>query len=380
MAFLGIGDGKRGRGSRARRRAEGVQAEWDAISNPGQFDSSGGPPTNLADSGIYDEFGNTVGLPGSHIAPDVQHGANVVAMRRNDALVAGGGAQAQQALRSGLGNMLAYRPGGAAAMTSGYYSQMAQQHFNTALARQQQAPDLMFRWADQVRKSAEEDAKKAGFLSGGLSLAGMIAGMALPGANAAVPIANAATQAVGNPALATQQPGLSNVDTGYGPPTAQGGGTQGGGGFSGPPQYGPQSEGAGMGGGIQGAPSVGGVGGQKQMAPGAGPGQPPAGGPGPQGGGQPQGGAPGAGAPAGPGGQAAPGGEMGMAAPAAGPFTARLAAKHGMDPQLFSRSILALFDPMPSAVEQQSARLAAIMANDIPGSSPRMAEMGSFRR
>jgi hypothetical protein len=71
---------------------------------------------------------------------------------------------------------------------------------------------------------------------------------------------------------------------------------------------------------------------------------------------------------------------MGMAAPAAGPFTARLAAKHGMDPQLFSRSILALFDPMPSAVEQQSARLAAIMANDIPGSSPRMAEMGSFRR
>jgi hypothetical protein len=71
---------------------------------------------------------------------------------------------------------------------------------------------------------------------------------------------------------------------------------------------------------------------------------------------------------------------MSQVMPSAGPFTARLAAKHGMDPQLFSRSILALFDPMPSAVEQQSARLAAIMANDVPGQIGPPAPAESFSR
>lgn len=167
---------------RSRSRPGRVQGEWDQISRePGQFDSSGGPPVDLADSGIYDEYGNTRGVPGPHIALDVQHGANVVSMRRNDRLAAYGGAQAQQALNNGLGNLMAYRPGGAAAMLSPYYQQKAQQHFATALARQQQAPYLLANYDKQVRRSAEDTAQRAGQTQGLMSLLGMGIGLATGG-------------------------------------------------------------------------------------------------------------------------------------------------------------------------------------------------------
>ena len=58
--------------------------------------------------GSLDEFGNSMFLPGSDIAPDVQHAANIKARQRNDRLLSDAGtagqglfASAQGALQSG---------------------------------------------------------------------------------------------------------------------------------------------------------------------------------------------------------------------------------------------------------------------------------------
>ena len=354
-AVIGSGLGKLFGGSsgRSRSRPGRVQREWDALTDrPGQLDSSQGPPRDLADSGIYDEFGNTRALPGSHIALDAQYGANVVSMRRNDRLAAYGGAQAQQALRSGLGNLLAYRPGGAAAMLSPYYQQQAQQHFATALARQQQAPYLLANYDKQVRRSTEEAAQKAGQMQGGLSLLGMMAGLAAGGFGGGA-VAGAAGAAGGN-ALAGAVGGVG------GPVPSNLRGQTAGGGILPDGQQLPQGEAAGGESGPGGAASPGAGGGMKSL-----------GGPGAQ----QAGGAGGPGGPGGPvqqGGQGA-GGQRGkteaptdLMMPTSGPFTTRLSQRYGMDPQHLKRLLLALFDPNPPASMQSSARLAMLMERDMP--------------
>ncbi|MBP9804292.1 MAG: hypothetical protein KBE22_05230 [Candidatus Accumulibacter sp.] len=290
-----------GKSGRSKSRPGRVQSEWDRISlQPGQFDSSGGPPTDLADSGIYDEFGFTRGLPGSHIAPDVQYGAEQVVTRRNDQLMAMGGQQAAAALTSGVENVQRYRPGGAAAMLSGYYQGLANTYLTTASARRTETPNLMFRYDEKVRKSAEEAAQKAGLISAGSSLIGGVLGMLIPGAGLAGPAA-AVGGAVGGAMAGMQASNTTGYSAPIGPPQApgaqgggiqqQGGGQQAQGGAGAPqaglpigPPLGPQGAPAGgpqgpktapgrgapggPSGGMQGPPQAGdgGQGGQKQMA------------------------------------------------------------------------------------------------------------------
>lgn len=355
-AFMG------GSSGRSNSRPGRVQSEWDRISNqPGQFDSSGGPPTNLADSGIYDEFGYTNGLPGSHIAPDVQYGADQVVTRRNDQLMARGGQQAQAALNSGLENLQSFRPGGAAALLSPYYQSMANTYMQTAASRRTEAPNLMFRYDEKVRKSAEESAQKAGMIQGGLGLVGTALG-ALVSGGASLPVSMAlnagGSQSTGNPALATQQPGLSNVDTSYGPqaaggqqtptPMPQQGPPQQGGGFDrgGYPGTGQKSYGGGGFGNARGP--------QAQGGPGGG-----------GGGGGPQGGPEGGGAPGGPGAGAAGAGGGGMVRyPAAGPVSDHLATQMGVDPGLMAGVMAQVNDPEPNFSRVMHARLSLIMARD----------------
>lgn len=151
-------------------------------------------------------------LPRSRVAPDIQFLANRAAAERNDRLMRQALASgrrdfsaARGALMSGVENMQTYRPGGAAAMASPYYqgianTLMTQADFNLrgAAARRQEAPDLMFRYDEQVRKSAEKEAKRAstfGMLAGGATaIAGFASGNPLVGAGGLALTANAAQQ------------------------------------------------------------------------------------------------------------------------------------------------------------------------------------------
>lgn len=360
----GLSEWTRGGSGRSRSRPGRVQSEWDRISGyPGQFDSSGGPPGNLADSGIYDEFGFTRGLPGSHIAPDVQYGAEQVVTRRNDALMARGGQQAQAALSSGVENLQAYRPGAAAALLSPYYQSAAQAYLTTAAARRTDAPNLMFRYDEKVRKSAEESARNAGYVSGLAGLAGTVLG-ALTGGGFSPSLAiNQAPSGDANAGMVAQNA------TGYGapigPPQAGSQQLQGGGG---PPQsqgmIGPPQAGAGglsapgggrkqLGGGFGGSPAGGGGGGGQ---PGAGPQTGPGTAPGRGGGGGGGGGGAGAAGMAGGGGM--------TRYPADGPATDFLAQSYGADPGLLSAVLSQLDDPQPDFARAMHSRLNLIMARD----------------
>ena len=302
---------------------------------------------NLADSGIYDQFGNTNQIPAWQIAPDVQYGANVVAMRRNDMLAQQGGAQAQIALNNGLQNLSSYRPGGAAALLSPYYQQQANTYFQTAMARRADAPDLMFKYDEKVRNNANKAAKQAGLVSAIGGLAGTALGALTGGAFA--PNLNPGQQQD----QGTQQaPGRYGQPNQYadpiGPPMAQGSAAGGGGmqqapgggqdmqgpytsGASGGPSPGPQSSGGGGGGG--GGPQTGGG---KRMAPGAAP------------------------APGGAGPQGAP---SGGGAP---PTISAMAARTGAEPALFGALFRQVFSEQPNIAGEFNARLSMLMARDVP--------------
>src|SRR5690606_15015978 len=123
-----------------------------------------------------DEFGYSPKLPGKYIAPDVQLAAENKVARRNDRLmreaIERGNVlfgDAKLAQRTGLGTLGAYRPGGAAEMTSGFYQSLAntsvaQADFELrgAAARRTDAPDLMFRKYEDAKKKLEAAAKKSG--------------------------------------------------------------------------------------------------------------------------------------------------------------------------------------------------------------------------
>src|SRR5574338_1289439 len=251
-----------------------------------------------------DELGYSGGLPGSDIAPEVQLMAEAKAARRNLALARQGLSQGMNALQAGQETLSSYRPGGAAALTSGLFQSQADLAFRGALAQQQEAPDLMFRYDERKQKSAEAKAKSAALTSGLISLAGTAIGAGLTAATggAAAPVAlGLSFGGQGNPNQYPQPigpPGSDSVSNPgqppqIGPPTAQqaaqGGGGQAAGwnnvdfqGMYNAVQRG--VSGGGGGGGIQstggptpGGPSPGPGAGAPQGAPGGGGGKPQAG-------------------------------------------------------------------------------------------------------
>lgn len=328
-----------------------IQGQWDRISNyPGQFgggDPKKNTPVDLASSGIYDELGYTRGIPGEAIAPDVQYGAGVVVAHRNDQLMASGGANAQAALQSGLENLQTYRPGGAAALLSGYYQSMANNYMATAAARRTEVPDLMFRYDERQRARLEKTAGKAAqiqtvtsLLEAAASLAGGMAGGA-PGAAAPAMAGGAGAQTfpggfgatvpggTGSPAMV---PGTSAGGAPQAAPqatpgatTAGAGGPQGGQSPSGQPGGGPRTPGGGQ-------PA----GGPKSVAPGA-PGMGAAGG----GGGAPQSGF-----------------------PSPGPATTAMATRFGLDPAHMSALLDQVFGRNDGWISMMNARLNLLMARD----------------
>lgn len=295
---------------RSKSRPQRVRQEWIDLG----FTPPEGTPNgrdwfeqNLNSDGL-DELGYSAGLPGSHIAPDVQLMSEAKVARRNDQLAVTGMTQAQNFLSNASESMSVYRPGGAASLLSGLAEAQANTALQGNLARRTEAPNLMFRWEDKVRKSAEAKAKQGALVSSLAGLVGTVAGAALGGPIGALVGANVGTT-VGNQAggggtqtypggvgatvpggtadATTQTPGSytpAQAGTQPGGAQVQSGGTQTPGG--GAPIYSQQT--------LPGPAKPGG----KKMAPGAGGGPAPGPGPGPGGGGAP-GGGPAGGAPGG---------------------------------------------------------------------------------
>lgn len=151
---------------------------------------------------FFDENGQWNNLlPGERLAPQVQAIAERVNAGRNqqllrDAISRGQGnfADAQGALNNGLQNLQTYRPGGAAAMTSGLYQSQAQSSisqadfgFRGAVAQQQSAPDLLNSTREKAIADAKGAAEKAGLYQlGGAVIGGAAAGFAAGGPVGAV--------------------------------------------------------------------------------------------------------------------------------------------------------------------------------------------------
>ena len=360
--LIGKGRGDSGRTQRYMQKA------YENLGSSGQigYRGDGVYDYSQALNGVqFDQFGFTNQLPADLIAPEVQLRANQIAAQRNDRLLTEGTANAQLALRSGLGNLASYRPGGAAALLSPYYQQMASTYFQGAVARQQEAPDLMYRADERRQKRAEAQAKQAGLVNAIGTVAAVAAAPFTGGASlAALPalsqLGGSATPGGGGAPAPQSNPGSTTNPNLYpspiGPPTAQQAGGQA-------PQIGPptaqQAQGAGSGQQF--------TGGQKQLAPGAVNG-PTGGGQGPQA--APGGGGGGAGPSASGGPKTGPG-----AAPAGpvsgapvGPATQSLADASGgsANAPLFSALLRRAFSTQPNIAHEFQARLSFIMARDIP--------------
>jgi hypothetical protein len=142
-----------------------------------------------------DEYGFPITLPSAETAGEMQMIADRQTMIRNDQLMRealGKGdilyGAGQGALQSGLMNLQTYRPGGAAALTSPYYTGMANLYASQAdfglrgaAARRTESPDLMFRYRDAARKDAADAAKRSGLVQLVAGVGGAVIGGAMGG-------------------------------------------------------------------------------------------------------------------------------------------------------------------------------------------------------
>lgn len=242
----------------------------------------------------WDETGRPVGqMPRGNFALDYQYEADRRTQQRRDVLWS----DARQALQRGAGMLESYRPGGAAALSSGVYGQMAGMYGQQAMT--QESPDLLMGYREHKQEMADYERKKAEGKARLLSIASM--GMsAIGGGMGGAPVGAAMSAA-----------GQQMYPQAIGPQQAQGQGAPVGG--LAPGQQGPpvpsnipgQPFQAQAGGSPQQAlqATAGGVGGAQQprLGDASGGGMP----------GAPAGGSGGGGAPAAPGGQAGPGGGVG---------------------------------------------------------------------
>lgn len=95
-----------------------------------------------------DEFGYTDVTPGRRVAPEAQYASEKYIAAKNAAIRG----DALHTLQGGLGLLEEYRPGGAAALTSPYYQNMAQ----VLMQSQLEAPDLL----SEVRRHAQGTANR----------------------------------------------------------------------------------------------------------------------------------------------------------------------------------------------------------------------------
>lgn len=136
----------------------------------GKGDYQSGASVDQKRAAMMQEYGgvDSLGFPTSgknppaEIADQVQLLAERNVAQRN----AGLNQDAFSALQGGLGQLQSYRPGGAAAMASPYYSQMAQVLQNS----QTQAPDLLY----NSRLQAQQKAKKAARQASNMQIAGAV--------------------------------------------------------------------------------------------------------------------------------------------------------------------------------------------------------------
>src|SRR5690606_5604410 len=124
LASMGSGLFKTGRS--AKKRAGRVANQWREIYGedlPRRYLVENQDPEGFREAVMagLDEFGYSPKLPGHYIAPDVQLAAENKVARRNDRLLREAlergetlFGDSRAALRSGLGTLAAYRPGGAA--------------------------------------------------------------------------------------------------------------------------------------------------------------------------------------------------------------------------------------------------------------------------
>lgn len=191
--------------------------------------------------GAIDEYGATDNLPVWDKAAQTQNLANRIAQRRNTRIVG----DAQGILGQGLRNLQTYRPGGAAALMSPFYSQMAQ----VALSDRQDAPDLMHNYMNKQRDDAKRESKRAGrralagqiigavgqvgaaYLTGGASLAVNLgkdgAGAGGGGSNLTLPGQGGGQKPAGGGSDNLTLPGGGNFSGPAAQPAAQGGGSGG---------------------------------------------------------------------------------------------------------------------------------------------------------
>lgn len=119
-------------------------------------------------------------LPSAQEAPDAQLGAQQNVAQYRDRLARG----AFETYRQGAETFSAYRPGGAAALTSGMFGGMAQ---SLLAARDVQAPDLMFRYQEaRARELERQQKKRSRWGSIGAAIGGIAGTIIAPGVGTAL--------------------------------------------------------------------------------------------------------------------------------------------------------------------------------------------------
>lgn len=121
-----------------------------------------------------------------------------------------------QGFLSGANKMFqSYRPGGAATLASGIYSQQAQLAYN--IGSNQQAPDLLMGYREDERKQAESEAKKAWRQAFAMTaLVHPLSKFGAPGQQPGTPPANTPGQGGGAPLGGGGAPGGGVAGTGMG--------------------------------------------------------------------------------------------------------------------------------------------------------------------
>lgn len=166
---------------------------------------------------ILDEQGYTPVMPGRYVARAAQYESERFVAKRNAQIRA----DALHALKGGLGLLSSYRPGGAAALTSPYFANMA----NVLMNSQIETPDLLA----NVRRAAQASAAKRARTAQALQIAGTAVG-AIFGGPAGAAIGGALGSAAAPAAVPSSvtEPASASDAYGGGPGMVADPGTSGG--------------------------------------------------------------------------------------------------------------------------------------------------------
>ena len=151
---------------------------------PNYMDDAGGPRLRDAKdrAGNFNHLGYTDILPEGDLGPHAAFEGERIAALRRDSLMQGAG----NVLQQGLQSVSSYRPGGLAAATSPFYSQMAGNLQTQASMTQAPSEALMFWWKqDEARRQRRRDQNR--YWTGVAVNAAMMVGSAAIGSVMAPP-------------------------------------------------------------------------------------------------------------------------------------------------------------------------------------------------